>query len=221
MSQHPRELHLNGTVRKARYKEIHLTGFKRDRDVTVAKAWIDLFLKHSCYFRSIVIDWSKWDGRHFGDAFDPDALKKRRAYKKWAEMLLQPELGRFRDATLYLDRLRILYGYDILDHLQTRFAPPRTSVLPRISKYLPSDSWTDAMQCLQLADLLTGIVGQRLTPAASEHKRAVTEYLYAEVRPYHTESVWGAYETNIQRGSRKFSEWFWKPEPTRAPRRKR
>jgi hypothetical protein len=29
---------------------------------------------------------------YFGDPFEPDALKKRRAYKKWAEMLLHPEL---------------------------------------------------------------------------------------------------------------------------------
>lgn len=203
--------YFNKSVRKARYKETHLTGFKNEMDVEVAKAWIDLFLEHSCFFRSIVIDWRVWDGRYFGDAFDPDALKKRRAYKKWAEMLLEPEVRRFREATLYLDRLRILYGYDILPHLQERFAPPRANVRPYISRYLASDSWTDAMQCLQLADLLTGSIGQRLTPS-SPAKRAAAEYLFEKVKPYQPRATWGAYGKNIVARAPKFSEWFWQPD---------
>jgi hypothetical protein len=91
--------------RRARYKEVHLTDFRSHRDVDVAKAWLDLFMKHRAYYRAVLIDWSIWDGRHFGDAFDPDALKKRRAYKKWAEMLLHGELknptaGSIRNAEL-------------------------------------------------------------------------------------------------------------------------
>jgi len=60
----------------------------------------------------VVIEWAIFEGRHFGGPFEPDALKKRRAYKKWAEMLLQPEVGALTNAQFYLDRLRILYGYD-------------------------------------------------------------------------------------------------------------
>jgi hypothetical protein len=213
--------YFNRTARKARYKETHLTAFKSARDVDVAKDWIDLFKKHDCYFRSIVIDWSRWDGRHFGDPFDPDALKKRRAYKKWAEMLLQPEVADFKNATLYLDRLRILYGYDILDHLRMRFEPKQKRWRPPIETFMPSDSWTDAMQCLQLADLLAGAVSQRLTPAPSPHKRAVSEYLYANVKAYRPDTAWGAYQENIVKKSPQFSEWFWKPDPNRKPPRKR
>jgi hypothetical protein len=213
--------YFNRTAKKARYKETHLTKFKSARDVEVAKEWIDIFCKDACYFRSIVIDWSRWDGRHFGDAFDPDALKRRRAYKKWAEMLLQPEVADFRDATLYLDRLRILYGYDILDHLRMRFEPRQKRWRPPIKTFMPSDSWTDAMQCLQLADLLSGAVSQRLTPAPNPHKRAVMEYLYAKVKPYRPDSAWGPYEKNIIRRAPAFSEWLWRPEPRRKPPRKR
>ena len=78
--------------RNARYKETHLSEFKSSHDVEVGRAWIDIFLQHSCYYRCVVVDWSVWDARHFGDPFEPEALKKRRAYKKWAEMLLHPEL---------------------------------------------------------------------------------------------------------------------------------
>jgi hypothetical protein len=215
--------YLNRTKRKARYKEIHLTEFKSERDIAVAREWIDAFARSGSYFRSIVINWSRWDGRHFGDAFDPDALKRRRAYKKWAEMLLQPEIGSFREASLYLDRLRILYGYDVLDHLRMRFEPAQSRWKPRIAKYQLSDSWTDAMQCLQLADLLTGAIAQRLTPSTKVEKRAVTDYLVRTVPAYRPDSPWGPYNKNItgRRPRPKFAEWVWKPEPTRKPRGKR
>lgn len=213
--------YFNGSARNARYKETHLTKFKTARDLAVAKDWINLFQQHNCYFRSIVIDWSRWDGRHFGDAFDPDALKKRRAYKKWAEMLLQPEVADFRDATLYLDRLRILYGYDIIEALRMRFEPKQKRWKPPIKTFQLSDSWPDAMQCLQLADLLAGAVSQGLTPSANEFKRAVSDYLYSNLKVYRPDSTWGPYETNIVRKAPSFSEWFWKPEPNRKPPRKR
>jgi len=53
----------NSQKKSARYKETHLTKFKSTRDVDVARNWIDSFLQHSCYFRSVVIDWSLYNGR--------------------------------------------------------------------------------------------------------------------------------------------------------------
>jgi hypothetical protein len=77
---------------RGRYKETHFQQFRSPRDVAVGKDWIDLFIQHNCYYRCIVVDWSIWNGKYFGNAFEAEALKKRRAYKKWAEMLLHPEL---------------------------------------------------------------------------------------------------------------------------------
>jgi hypothetical protein len=93
----------------AKYKETHLAEFKSGRDVAVAEQWIELFVKHSCYFRCVVVDWSIWKSKYFGDPFEPEALKRRRAYKKWAELLLQPELAKksIYHARLFLDRLRV------------------------------------------------------------------------------------------------------------------
>lgn len=214
--------YFNGSARKARYKEIHLTKFRHDRDVEVAKGWIDAFVRRpTSFFRAIVIDWSMWDGRFFGDPFDPDALKKRRAYKKWAEMLLEPEINTFRGATLFLDRLRILYGYDILDHLRMRFEPAREGVRPRIEKYQPSDSWTDAMQCLQLADLLTGSVAQRLTPSSSQYKRDAAAYVYRQLPVYRPSTTWAHYQPNIIQRSPRFCEWHWRPDRQRQRKTRR
>ncbi len=207
---------------KARYKETHLTKFKSHHDVAVATAWIDLFLKHHCYFRSIVIDWSIWDGRHFGGPFEADALKKRKAYKKWAEMLLHPELkeplggGSIRGAELYLDRLRILQGYDVIPELEERFTRNYEGGSPYISKFQHTESWKDANQALQLCDLLTGGVYQSLIPSANAHKQGAATYLAQSLVPLGVQRMdpgfWRQYASgSLRRHFPKFSEWYWRP----------
>lgn len=202
----------------ARYKESHLAAFRSARDVEVGKEWIDTFLKHSCFYRSVVIDWSIWDGKHFGGPFEADALKKRRAYKKWAEMLIQPEVadGCIRQAAFYLDRLRILYGYDVLDHLRERFTGEYRGQSPYIAKFQHTDSAADANQCLQLCDLLTGCLYQTLVPAQSPEKRAMREHLEASLRNLGVKhlgpSFWKQYAPNsLRKHMPKYSAWFWRP----------
>lgn len=206
----------------AKYREIHLSDFRSSRDVAVGKAWIDLFLLHDCYYRCIVVDWSIWDGKHFGDPFEPDALKKRRAYKKWAEMLLHPELknpcaGReIFHARLYLDKLRILYGYDVLDYLRERFTGNYKGESPRIEEFQHTDSWRDANQCLQLCDLLTSCQYQALVPAFKEEKQAMRAYLEVALKPFKVDRLsagfWKQYAPNtLNQHFPKFSAWFWKP----------
>jgi hypothetical protein len=115
---------------KARYRQLHFNAIKTDRDVSVANAWIDEFCASDAFFRAVAFEWRMWDGRYFGDAFEPDTLKKRRAYKKWCELVLQPELSsplngnRITGAEMFLDHLRLAYGYDVVDHLRERFEPP-------------------------------------------------------------------------------------------------
>jgi hypothetical protein len=207
----------------ARYKETHLTGFRSFRDVEVGKKWVDLFVAHSCYYRCVVVDWSIWNGKYFGTPFEPEALKKRRAYKKWAEMLLQPETRlpsgepRFRNAEFYLDKLRILYGYDVLDHLQSRFTGEYKGVEPFISVYRHTDSWKDANQCLQLCDLLTGSLYQALVPAPrSPEKHAMCSYVGEVLGRQGVKSLspsfWKQYAQNtLTQHFPKYSAWFWRP----------
>lgn len=206
----------------AKYKETHLTAFRSQRDVEVATRWIDIFLQHNCYYRSIVIDWSIWDGSFFGGPFEPDALKKRRAYKKWAEMLLQPELRdsegkpRFFHAKLYLDKLRIMYGYDVIEALRARFTENYRGESPFIDDFQHTDSKRDANQCLQLCDLLTGAIYQSLVAAKSPEKSAVRQHLGERLKEFGVSRFeapfWKQYAPEtLNKHFPKFSAWFWRP----------
>jgi hypothetical protein len=210
--------YFNQTIRNARYKEIHFAKAKSGRDASVCKEWIDHFLGSGSFFRSVVIDWSIYEGRHFGDPFDPDALKKRRAYKKWAELLLQPEVGALRNANFYLDKLRILHGYDIVQHLKERFQLDQHGEVrpnPRIRDFQATESWKDANQCLQLSDLLTGCVYQTLAPSTNSVKLQVTNYLYEKLQAHGVRNrapgYWRGYGSHVRNHFPKFSQWFWRP----------
>ena len=208
--------------KSAKYKETHLTAFKSARDVAVARDWIDLFIQHDCYYRCVVVDWSLWDSSYFGDPFEPEALKKRRAYKKWAEMLLRPEIKTplgghpIYHAELYLDRLRIMYGYDVLDHLRERFSRNYRGESPYIEKFQHTESWRDANQCLQMCDLLTGGVYQSLAPSPKQEKIEVRDYLAKKLEPFGVKRMeagfWRQYAPNtLNEHFPKFSAWFWRP----------
>jgi hypothetical protein len=225
--------YFNGSPKKtSRYKEVHLTEFRSQRDVELGKKWVDLFVAHECYYRCVVVDWSRWDAKFFGDPFEAEALKRRRAYKKWAEMLLQVEVKRpdgsprFFHAKFYLDRLRILYGYDVLDHLRNRFMEGYRGSSPYIDVFQHTDSWKDANQCLQLCDLLTGCEYQSLVPAQSQEKRSMRAYLDETIAKFgvrqNTPSFWRQYAPNtLTKHFPKFSAWFWQPTGNKARSRKK
>src|SRR5882672_3630857 len=149
--------YFNTTRKRAKYRETHFAKFQSLIDVEVSKKWIDEFCLSSAYFRSIVVDWRTYQGRYFGDPFEAESLKKRRAYKKWAEMLLQPEVSGFSGAQYFHDRLDIIHRYDFITHFRERFTKDEYhGRSPWIREYQAVDSWKDAHQCLQLCDLLVG-----------------------------------------------------------------
>jgi hypothetical protein len=102
----------------------------------------DLDVRTRRNIREVVIEWENWNGKYFGGPFEPDSLKKRKAYKKWAEMLLQPEVCDLSRAEFYLDELKMLHRYDVIPHLQARFTPEGyVGKSPRIAKFQHTKSW--------------------------------------------------------------------------------
>jgi Protein of unknown function (DUF3800) len=214
--------------RSAKYREFHFKEVSSPRDVRVGKAWIDTFLGQACHFRALAFDWSMWDGRYFGDAFEPDTLKKRRAYKKWCELLLQPELSDpldavpIRGAELFLDHLRIAYGYDVIDHLRDRFSPPEhyQGSTPYLTRLEHTQSWRDANQCLQLTDLLLGALKQSFAPSGRPEKLELRDYLASQLASIGISKIspgfWKQYHpVSLRQKLPKLSTWCWQPERKR------
>lgn len=88
---------------------------------------------------------------------------------------VQPEVGGILGARLFLDRLRVMYGYEVLSELKERFTHGYLGNKPRIAEFSPVDSWKDAHQCLQLCDLLTGAVYRKLRIATGEIGETLTD----------------------------------------------
>jgi hypothetical protein len=218
--------------RDALYKESTLKDTRTHRDVDVAREWFKAFCASDAYFRAIVIDWSIWDGSHFGDPFEPDALKRRRAYKKWAEQLLQGEFAHplpdhqpIRRAQFYLDRLRVMYGYDLLDHLDDRFKRNYEGQSPFIETFQHTTSWKDANQCLQLCDLMVGSIYQTLVPSKKKEKLAIRDSLAASLKPLGAQRIdagyWKQYHhTTLRQRHPRFCVWYWQPEHRRGGAKK-
>ena len=123
---------------------------------------------------------------------------------------------RFFNATFYLDKLRILNGYDVLDHLRARFTADYLGPSPYIEKFQHTDSWKDANQCLQLCDLLTGCVYQSLVPAESPEKSDMCAYLDQRLEilgvQKNSPGFWRQYAPNtLTEHFPKFSAWYWRP----------
>lgn len=204
----------------SKFKETHFAQFRSRRDLEVGTAWIDRFLESSSFFRSVVVNWSQFQGRFFGGPFESDALKKRRAHKKWAEMLLQPEISVIRNGIFIHDHLKALQGYDVVDHLKDRFCldemgHPRSN--PRIRTFQAARSWTDANQCLQLSDLLVGCISQALNPSTNQVKLSVRDYLYEGLTRHgvaegKSPGYWRQFGDHVRKHHSKFSQWFWDPK---------
>ena len=203
--------------KKAKYAETHFAKFKSDTDLELAKQWIDIFLTSQSYFRSIVIDWNLYRGRYFGHAFETDALKKLRAYKKWAELLLQPEASSFSGAVFYLDQLRAIGTYEVIQELRDRFTRNYEGSKPWIKEFQSVRSWKDAHQCLQLCDLLVGCIYQKLVPSTNPFKLDSCDYLYKALRPYgvldKSPKYWKGFDKKtLSKHFPRFSEWYWRHE---------
>lgn len=206
---------------KNRLRETHLAKFKRQTDLEVAKEWLEQFIAHGCYYRCIVVDWDIWDGSKFGDPFEADSLRKRRAYKKWLEMLLHPEVKKHTRAELFLDNLVICHGYEILQEIQTRFTSNYEGGVPWIKSFQHTDSSKDSHQCLQLCDLITGCVYQSLVPSSNKYKLGAKEYSYKLLVGVGVKSAdlgyWRGFDkSSLEKHFAKFSEWFWTPTQTRV-----
>ena len=73
----------DGALRELKYKKIN-----HDNHERAAVKTIQAFKAQSAYFRAVVIPQSSFDLTFYGKRYEPDNIKRARAYKKFAEMLI-------------------------------------------------------------------------------------------------------------------------------------
>lgn len=227
-----RERYFARPERRDTWKEFSFKAAKHPRDIRVGKSMLDLFHDHDCWMRVIVIDWSIFDPSYFGNPFEDDSVRERKAYKKWAELLLQPELRERPGGDLFMDRLARINGYDVASHLWDRFVsdPETEGRQPRLARLQMVRSHSDEHQGLQLCDLLIGSVTHALVPGSGgnicKRKCEVTDYALERLRPLGVESFeprfWRQYsKTTLREHQSKFSLWYWQPDEQLARERRK
>ena len=148
-------------------KEIKYKHCKNPSTLAFCKRLVDLFMEDSAYFRCAVVDQHGFDYSGFGRSEEePKAIKQARAYKKFAEMLLAPNVEDISDAVLLADALTRCSGDEFLERICDRFNPPGGKRTFRHCAEV--DSKQDQYQLVQVCDLLLGLRSQQ--PQAGEQK---------------------------------------------------
>ena len=190
--------------------EIKYTKCRNARRLHVCERVVDAFCADAAFFRCAIVEQHRFDYTRFGRPDEALALKRARAYKKFAEMLLHPFVAELTDAVLLADDLKRCRGDEFLERLQERFNPPDG---PRTFRHLEEVSSAQReYQCLQVCDLLLGCVLNNLVPSANQYKVRIREYLCGALDvPNFLLSTWSRIQLDdVRRDKPKFHVWYWK-----------
>jgi len=159
--------------------EIKYSTCKNNFRLGVCKKVVDAFIDDSAYFRCVLVEQHGFDYSGFGRTDEPLALKKARAYKKFAEMLLDPHRSYLENAVFLADVLKRCSGDQFLESMRECFNTPGGRIAFRHLDEVPSDE--EQYQCLQVCDLLLGCVLNNLKPAKKDTKNQIRKYLCARL----------------------------------------
>ncbi len=190
--------------------EIKYTWCKTAFGYRVCSRVVDEFIADSAYFRCVVVPQHKFDYSRFGRPDESAAILKARAYKKFTEMLLHPNVMQVKDAVFLADELTRCRGDEFLERISERFNPPGGK---RTFRHLAEvSSKIRSYQCLQACDLLLGCVLNNLRPTANKYKNQIRKYLCEKVDvPSFLPKAWEhAGLREVRNRCPKFSVWYWR-----------
>ena len=188
--------------------------------LAVCKDMVDLFADSKAYFRCVVIDsaipgfsWSRFGG----DRASP-AVVKARAYSKFAELLLLPNLGGVENAVLLADSLSPMAGDDFVSRISTRFGQGQSLDAslwgkPQIRHVQRVDTSLRQYQLGQLCDVLLGPVLGELVPPRNPNKQELIQHLKQRMGiPSFRPDYWLASDdTELRQRHPRFHVWHWRP----------
>lgn len=189
--------------------EVKYTRCRNERALRVYKRVIDAFVEDPAYFRCVVVDQHGFDYSKFAQPHESTTIAQARAYKKFAEMLLDKHLDGVENAVFLADRLTRCDGDEFLERIRDRFNPPDR--VPTFRHLDEVSSSIEEYQSLQVCDLLLGCVLNNLKPPTNRFKNDIRKYLCGRLHvPNFLLSTWKDMSLSVaQKSSTKFNVWYW------------
>ena len=176
---------------------------------------VDAFMEDEAYFRCVVVAQQGFDYSVFGRPDEPLAIKQARAYTKFAEMLLAPNVESVRGGVFLADWMSRCSGDAFLERIGDRFNRPGGPCTFRHVGEVPSNR--SEHQCLQVCDLLLGCVLNNLKPTKKLYKNAIRKYLCERLAvPSFLMSAWEHVPlSEARKPTTKFNVWYWQRKKPR------
>ena len=186
----------------------------------VARDCIDCFMRTPSWFRAIVIDTSpgKFDLSYFGRAFEGDAIRWARAYKRFAELLLSRNSASIENGVLLTDRLTRTKGDLFLELMRENFCQAGLNfsvgkAQPTFKHVQEVDTALPAYQVGQIGDILTGVILNALKPTANQYKTRLRNHV---TRALSLPSLGPGYWRKLTKWRAdalhpKLGVWYWRP----------
>lgn len=179
---------------------------------------IDIFIKSTSYFRSIVIDQSILDLDYFGKKNEDRKMKMARAYKKFAELLLSHNSDNIYSGVLLTDELTRCYGDKFIEIMKQDFCFPNGKHCddpnrPTFKHIADIHSEIEDYQVNQINDIMMGCILNNLLPTKNVYKNKLREYLIKKIGVDNLlPTYWNQYSKGyVEKYHPKFNVWYWHP----------
>jgi hypothetical protein len=207
----------NGYVYRAgtlagKTKEIKYSGCSNAYLQKMACQMIDQFVRSTSWFRCVVVDQrpGSFDLDYFGHKAESENIKKARAYKKFAEMLLDHNCKFITNATLLTDRLTRCRGDLFLELLRERYCAGPNCTFRALEEV---DTALEQYQLGQVNDILIGCVLNALKPAENASKNQLRQYAERALGISLSPHYWSKFSrSDLDDLNPKFGVWAWKPK---------
>ena len=205
----------SGQPREIKYS---ISGNRRRYEV--ARECVNCFGSSQSWFRAIVIETRRgtFDLSYFGHAFEADAMKWARAYKRFGEMLLSNNSANIENGVLLTDRLTRTRGDLFLELMREGFSRPGIAfstgkARPTFRHIQEVDTALPAYQVGQIGDILMGTILNALKPTVNEYKTRLRAHV---TRTLSLPSLQPAYWQQLSKWQAeavhpKFGIWYWRP----------
>lgn len=199
------------------FREIKYNYCKTQEYYEVCKQAIDAFFESTSWFRCIVINQDKFDLNRFGKIYEPDKIKRARAYKKFAELLICHNTENVQGGILLTDELTRCSKDLFIEKMKELFCTSGSNYsekkkIPTLTRIEEISSHLEQYQVIQVCDLLIGCVLNNLLPTKNKFKNLIREYLAKKlgVKNLLPES-WSKYsKTLVEEYYPKFNIWYLK-----------